>query len=367
MASPPRHKTCKRKATSADVARAAGVSRTTVSLILNEVPGVTFTAETINRVKREAAKLGYFPNVPARSVTTKKSYAIGLVSFWEPNSTLFARSFAGMIRYTRSVGYGLTVCDVASFGDDGIEATIEFYKQGRIDGVVALLSTFWPHLPRGNQSTDYIARLKQEHIPFVLINSHVGDPTVDEICTDNFHAGYLATQHLLSLGHRHIGIMSRQAASGRLTPAESERYRGCVAALAEVDGTQLTECVCEGSICVDAGYQGFNKFIASGAARPTALYAISDYLAIGAIYAAQEHGLVIPHDLAVVGTDDLEMSPQIRPALTSVRQPLELLGEQAVQLLLQRIDERGPDHVVKAAVPCSLQIRHTCGGMRPKG
>jgi LacI family transcriptional regulator len=218
MSRPPNNKTDGRKTTSADVARAAGVSRTTVSLILNEVSGPSFTADTISRVKSIAAQLGYYPNVPARSVTTKKSYAIGLVSLWEPNSTLFARSFTGMMRFTRSVGYGLTICDVAGAGSGGVEATIEFYRQRRIDGVVALLSTFWPNLPKGVASTDYLTKLQEERIPFVLINSNVGNPTVDEICTDNFHAGYLGTQHLISLGHRHIGIMSRQAAGGAVYP-----------------------------------------------------------------------------------------------------------------------------------------------------
>ncbi len=351
----------RRKVTSSDVAVAAGVSRSTVSLVLNRVEGVTFNPETVRRVQEAAKRLGYVPNVPARSVMTRKGYALGLISAWEPGSTLFARTFQGMLAATRAAGYGLTLCDIAGRAEQiNIDSTVSFYQQGRIDGVVALLST----LPENPATVRFRETLEGEKIPFVFVNSHSDVPTVDEIRTDNFQAGYIATKHLLDLGHRRVGICVRGASGRFLSRSETERYRGYVAALTEaglVPKESLTVKTEEGPINVDRGYQAFKVFLESGCELPSALYAISDHFATGVLYAAKEKGISIPGDLAIVGTDDLELASQLRPSLTSVRQPLQELGEEAVNLLLKRIDGKGPSQPVKLHVPCSLRVRQSSG------
>ena len=360
----------RRVVTSADVARAAGVSRSTVSLVLNNVPGMTFHPETVRRVRLAAERLGYFPNVPARSVTTRQGYALGVVSFWEPGSTLFARTFQGMLAASREAGYGLTLCDIASpSGEFDVDVIIQFYREGRIDGVVALLSTFPAHAGAGV----LVRRLKSERIPFVLINSAVEDPEVDEILADNRHAGYIGTKHLLELGHTRIGFGLRRGQKGEISVSEAERFEGYTRALAEAE-LQVDERLIlsdpEGPthINVDSGHRSFDaladRLAREGAPLPTAVYCINDRVALGVLYAAGERGLRVPDDLAIVGTDDLEIASQVRPALTSVRQPLHELGVEAIRLLLDRIKGSGPEGPVKLRIPCSLKVRASCGTPR---
>lgn len=360
MPKPAVHKT-RQCVTSFDVAKEAGVSRTTVSLVLNNAAGASISAETANRVRLAADRLSYRPNVAAKSITTSKAYSFGLISCWDASSPLFARPVQGMIKSAREAGYGLTLCDLASHNlDKSIAVALDFYREGRIDGIVALMRTRMHTEP----ASPLLAELRSNNIPFVLVNANTADPSINDICADNFHAGYLAAEHLLRLGHTQIAFIGRRTESG-VSYATTERLRGYLAALRAAGVTPQDDLHIrvEGSPTpTESAYRVFQQYLKKCSSRPTALYAINDHFAIGALYAAQDLGIQTPDELAIVGTDDLDVAAQIRPALTSVRQPLELMGEEAVKALLRLIDGEERMGTVKLALPCRLIVRESCGG-----
>lgn len=358
-----------RKPTSIDVAREAGVSQTTVSLILNGIRDASFPPETIKRVREAAQRLQYRPNVAARSVSSRKAYALGLISRWVTSSPFFSRPVQGMLRVAQEAGYALTLCDVeaeAKNAEATVDRVVGYYREGRIDGVIAILAT----LEKIGIPASVLHRCIDENIPIVLVNAYGNNPMIDEIRSDNFHAGYLGTRHLLQLGHRRIAFFLERKKGDRTTTAASERLMGYRHALreAKIDpSNELVIRIDDAPVIIDTGYNSFKEYLRSCKSPPSALYAINDNLALGAMYAALDHGLRVPDDLAIVGTDDCDFSRDVRPRLTSVRQPLELMGEESVRLLLKRLNHEGPSEAVKQLFKCELVIRESCGAKNLRG
>jgi LacI family repressor for deo operon, udp, cdd, tsx, nupC, and nupG len=356
-----------RPVTSFDVAREAGVSRSTVSVVLNNAKNVSVSPETYRKVMEAAEKLQYRPNMAARSISTQRAYSIGLVSCWEPSSPLFAKPMEGILDEVREADYALTLCELSMRRLKlGIEVAINFYREGRIDGVIGLMGT----TGKSQLLNELVESLRHEKIPFVFVNSHMADPYVDDISTDNFHAGFLGTHHLIRLGHKRICFLTQRVRPDgeRVSYADRDRLLGYQAAMQDsglgIDPSLILSTNVE-PISVDMGYRTFKRYLESSDSLPTGVYAISDHLAIGAIYAAQELGIKVPEDLAVVGTDDIGTSRYIRPPLTSVSHPLDKAGSQAVKLLLEKIDGKGPKGPVKMSLPCTLMVRGSCGGGTP--
>ncbi len=348
----------KRKVTSFDVAKEAGVSRSTVSAALNK--GGRISEETTEKVRKAASRLGYMPKLAARSINSNRSYSIGLISCWDPNSHLVTRPVQGIVNHLRTVGYSLTICDLGSSHiGNGANVAIDYFREGRIDGLIAILST-------GRKDSSLpaaIQRLRQEHLPFVLINT-IREPDTDEVNSDNFHAGYTAARHLLNLGHRNIAFVLRRENLANVPQAEEDRYRGYMQAL-QGAGVEQPDRFTIRSAATDftakLGASVFRTAMLAWPERPTAVYAINDNLAAGVIFAAGKAGWRVPEDVAVVGTDDLEIAQVIQPALTSIAQPLQQMGESAAQLVMQRIEEAGPDGPVQLSLPCHLVARESSG------
>ncbi|HHT26080.1 MAG TPA: LacI family transcriptional regulator [Firmicutes bacterium] len=354
-----RHK--QRSVTSIDVAKEAGVSRSTVSVVLNNKQNVAISPQTYARVIKAARKLNYRPNVAARAISTRRAYAIGLISCWDPVSPLFARPVQGMLRYLSAQNYGLTLCDVAAARPEaGVETAIEYYQEGRVDGVIFMLKT----LGSAGFPSSVAQRLQEAEVPFILINSNTDNPDIDEVSSHNYQVGYLATQHLINLGHRRIAFLLQRKGLNYRVQAEMERLEGYLGAFRDTNTPLVPELILEynsSSISANTGYECFSRLLRSQQELPSAVYATSDYLAIGALYAAQEAGLKVPEQIAFVGTDNLEMARQVRPALTSVAQPLAQMGEEAAKLLLERITTGEKGKAVKVKLPGSLTIRDSCG------
>jgi DNA-binding LacI/PurR family transcriptional regulator len=352
-----------RPVTSYDVAKEAGVSRSTVSVVLNNTKNVSISPETHRKVLEAAEKLQYRPNMAAKSISTKRAYSLGLLSCWEPTSPLFARPMEGILDESRMAGYALTLCELSGRKlEQGVDSAVNFYREGRIEGVVGLMGT----TKKSQPLQDMVNVFREENIPFVLANSHLKDAQIDEICIDNFHAGYLGTYHLIRMGHKRICfLLQRKRKDGQITSgSDIERFKGYMAAMqeAELETEDLVVRIESEPISVDMGYRVFKEYLTTCETLPTAIYAISDLIAIGAMHAAQEMGLNIPKDMAVVGTDDIDVYRYIRPSLTSVVQPLNKMGSEAVKILLERIEGKGPQGSMKIFLPCDLVIRDSCGG-----
>ncbi len=352
----------RRRVTSFDVAQEAGVSRSTVAAVLNKSKNVIISKETAQRVHKAAERLGYLPKLAARTINLDRAYAIGLISCWDLNSPYLARPMKGIVNLLRTAGYSLTICDLDNANiESGVKVAVDYFRESRIDGVLIIVSTMFDDV----SSPNILQPLRNDRVPFVLVNTGAShELNTDQINSDNFHAGHLATCHLLNHGHRRIAFIMRNPE--KTHPAEEARYWGYIQALTEARISQTDRYVIYSTNTarsMEHGIVAFQNALSTWPEKPSAVYAIHDHLAAGVIYAAREAGLQVPKDLAVVGMDDLEAARTVYPPLTSLAQPLCQMGEKATQLLLQRIEETGPEHPVRLSLPCDIVIRKSCGCM----
>ncbi|MCB0911372.1 MAG: LacI family DNA-binding transcriptional regulator [Propionibacteriaceae bacterium] len=310
-----------KRATLADVARLAGLSTTTVSMVLNDRPNTRLSAEAAERVRAAAAKLNYRPNPAARGLRIGKTRTVGFISD-EVTITRYASAMIrGLLEVAEERDHTVLITESGRRADR-IANALELMLDRQADGIVfGLMGAKQIELPP--LSID---------VPVVISNatSTGGHPCV---LPDEFRAGHDAASHLLERGHRRIGFIGRSEAL--LDPALSVtigvRYAGLDAALAEhgltfahqVDGRYWEP---------DFGYRGAHEIF--DAAPVTAIVAANDRVAFGVYQAAQERGLRIPEDLSVVSFDDEYLASYLRPQLTTMQIPYLEMGRTAMELVL---------------------------------
>ena len=337
----------RRQAKSQDVAKLAGVSRTTVSFVLNEVPGVKISAETRQRVLQAARELNYYPTAAARSLASGKTRRIGLI-LGQGKDRLAADAFLptflqGITASVNRRSYLLVV--QLSEAVSTHEAYSRLIREQQVDGLI--LSG-----PRSdNQILDELA---EDEFPLILHGRLEGRgfPWVD---VDNKAGGYLATNHLIGLGHRRIGFISNAPLS---YAGADERFAGYRAALGEHDIPLDQDLVQTAAFVPQSGRTAMGALL-SLPDRPTAVFAASDVVAIGAMGAAQDAGLRIPEDMAIVGFDDIFLAAHICPPLTTVRVPAYGLGWTAADVLITLIE--GEEDVSSVTLETELVVRESCG------
>ncbi|GBD08796.1 HTH-type transcriptional repressor CytR [Candidatus Thermoflexus japonica] len=338
----------RRSPTAEDVARLAGVSRTTVSLVLNGVSDARIRPETRQRVLEAAARLNYRPHAGARHLVRGRSEVIAFVMRQTPDQ-VFADAFLpevlrGLSDVLREANLHLLLFPLAP--DRAPEETIRLLQERRVDGMVLSGPRF--------EDREWLERWGQE-TPVVLLG-HLANSALPSVDVDNGQAAAMATRHLLRLGHRRVGLITNAPLS---YTASYERWLGYRQALEEA------------GLPYDEALVAFGAFTpASGAAAmeqllklpdpPTAVFVASDVVAFGALQVIRRHGLRVPQDLALVGFDDVPLSAYLDPPLTTVHLPAEDLGRAAGQLLLQWIQEgRPPTSTIRLAT--GLVIRQSCG------
>ena len=302
-----------------DVAARAGVSSTTVSHVINATRPVS--AELRSRVEAAMAELGFQPNALARSLRRKRTHTLGMIV---PDSAnpFFAEVGRGIEDTSFAAGYSTILCN--SDGDPARELLyMDLLVQKQVDGVLLV--------PTGDQ-VKLAAALRIRNIPVVVIDRDVPDAPIDRVHIDNFAGGYLATRHLLDLGHRRIGYIGGPP---HLSPAP-DRSAGYRHALQEAGLPIDDQLVVGGNFRDIGGYNGARTLLALSA-PPTAIFAGNDLMAIGALAAAREAGIVVPFDLAIVGFDDIHLAGYLNPPLTTVAQPKYELGVIAAELLVARL------------------------------
>jgi LacI family transcriptional regulator len=340
----------RRQATSHDVARRAGVSRTTVSFVLNNVPGVKITEETRSRVFLAARELHYYPTAAARSLASGKTYRIGLI-LGDGQERLAADAFLptflqGVTASVHRRGYLLLVQlaeDVPSH-----EAYIKLIREQQVDGVIL----------SGPRSDDpVIGQLSEEGFPLILHGRLEGHdlPYVD---VDNEAGAYQAVSHLLWLGHRHIGFISNAPFS---YSGAHDRFAGYRRALTEHTIPLQESMIRTASFLPDSGRKAMQSLLDSPA-PPTAVFAASDVIAMGAMGAIHSAGLRIPEDIAVVGFDDIFLAAYAHPPLTTVRVPAYGLGWTAAEVLISLVE--GDEEASSVALETELVIRDSCGARK---
>ncbi|MCX4537089.1 LacI family DNA-binding transcriptional regulator [Streptomyces sp. NBC_00841] len=309
-----------RRVTMSDVARHAGVSRTTVSFVLNERADAAIPEDTQARIRASIEELGYRPNAGARALAAKRSEWYGLIT--EIVTAPFAVDVIKGAQ-DRAWADGKFLLITAGDNDPAMEAAaFDKLLEQRAEGL--LYATTWHRavtLPPAARE-----------VPVVLVNCFDADGALPSVVPDEVAGGYTATRRLIDAGHRRIGFINLDTG----IPAAVGRLKGYEQALREAGADIDDTLVVSGHATADGGYAAACELLdrADPGHRPTALFCGNDRTAMGAYDAIKERGLRIPDDIAVIGFDNQELiAAYLRPGLTTVALPFEAMGAKGVDML----------------------------------
>lgn len=322
-----------RKVTIKDVAKTAGVSRQTVSRAINDKGEIS--PETKERVLAAVEKLGYRPNRLAQSMITRQSMTIGLVV---PDITnlFFPEVARGVQDAGRENGYNILLCNT---DDDPEEEIINLrsLQDHQVDGIIIVSSL---------ADEENLAKFADGFAPIVLFNRAFSHPNVSLIMTDNKRGGYLATEHLISLGHRRIGMIAPHSSQ----ESKAKRVQGYQEALRAVGIEPDPDLIVREANTLHGGYQGMKKLLSENP-EITAIFTYNDLLALGAMRACWDAGRRIPEDIAIIGFDDISLASMVTPSLSSIHVDKYELGRLSLMRLLSVLS-----HSENALEPLSLSL-----------
>ncbi|MEO3946121.1 LacI family DNA-binding transcriptional regulator [Gorillibacterium sp. CAU 1737] len=344
---------------SEDIARLAGVSRSTVSRVINQYPNVP--EETRRKVMKVIEEHHYEPNTNARVLAGKGTDTIGLfvISTAEGSSrsnriyqnSYFAPFVDALVDTANALGYYVLIHTV--YSEEDFQKIRQAFSQKRVDGGVIV----------GTQKNlEEIRSIVQLGEPLVLIDydpaelalHHMDDNTVSVINSRDFAGSCEAVRYLIGLGHRDIAFIS-----GRLnTYSGRERHRAYENTLKEHGIPYREELVIDGDFRRKPSYEAISAFLASGA-RPTAFFSANDEMALGALDAFRDFGLHVPEDVSIIGFDDSTIASRLTPALTSVRLPIAEMSQKAAETIVAMC--RRPNDAFNAvSLPTELIVRGSC-------
>jgi LacI family transcriptional regulator len=331
-----------------EVAHAAGVSSALVSYVVNNGPRPV-APETRKKILAAIQQLGYKPNAMARNLRLQHSTTIGLI-VPDIHNPYFAEVARGVEQMASENGLTMILCH-SDYKLEGELHYVEVLQAERSAGVIWFPAT---------NSAKPAEQMANYGMPLVVLDRVVPSVRAPAVVADNFRGGYLATQHLIELGHRVIGCITR--------PMElyhsSERIRGFRAAMKDnwinVDESLLVG----GGFRLDDGCIAAKRLM-KNSPPPTAIFAYNDFMAIGALRAAYELGLKVPDDLSIVGFDDIPQAAFTCPALTTISQPKFEMGREGVALLLEAMKEPMLISNPNAPLPVKLIIRESTGSHSP--
>lgn len=330
-----------------EVARVAGVSQATVSRVVNGNPRVN--SEAKRQVERAIERLGFVPNIAARTLVTRRSDSIGVV-ITEPTTRVFGDPFFAQV--LRGVSNALTTRRqklVLFLPQDSAEERdlTPYLAAGHVDGVIMYSLHGADPLPE---------QLHRRGIPVVVGGLPPTGATVSYVDNDNRGGAVLATRHLLELGRSRIATITGPADM----PAAIDRREGYRQALAEAGVESDASLEIEGAFTQESGVEAMRELLGRDSGFD-AVFVANDLMAAGAIQVLREAGRRVPDDVAVVGFDDAPIAQTTQPSLTSVRQSLDAMGRELVNLLLDSIEDR--DQVArKVVLATELVVRDSSGG-----
>jgi LacI family transcriptional regulator len=339
-----------KRPTQVDVARLAGVSTATVSYVINGLTNgrVAISEETRQRVLDAVAELDYTPDARARALRSGDTKTIGLV-MPDVHNPHFWETVDGVAQEARASGYNILLSDTAP--DNQYAGDIfKDLSHRRIDGLI-LISTF---IDQSEEVQNILTQLVKRRLPLVeLSDRHNVNPNVDRVVSDYRGATMEVMAHLLSLQHRRIGfiygVAKPELGEDRLQPYQESLQ----AAGLPVDQDLIVRC----GTTIEDGYQAARQLLEQPS-RPTALLAINDLLAIGALRAAEDLSLNVPDDLSIAGYDDIPMAKYLKPRLTTASKDAARIGREAARLLLARLND--PDRPCQEiSVPSRLIKRES--------
>jgi len=328
-----------------DVAEHAGVSRATVSRVLNNNPNVADDLRT--RVLESVHLLGYQPNRAARRLRASGvSDVLGLII-----SDIENPFFISVVRGVEDAAYASRMSVVlCNTDEDPIKQRI-YLRVMQAERVAGLI------ISPTNVNEDF-TELKQLGIPVILLDRQTDKFETDAVVIDNVGGAYLAVKHLIELGYERIGTIggALHLTTGR------ERYEGYRKAL-NAAGVKIDERLIKvGNFKTESGYALTKEFLASPQ-PPRAIFVANNLMTLGTLRALRENNVRVPDEMALVGFDDMPWSSELCPPLTAVSQPAYELGKETVQLLLRRLAD--PDAPIRTVtLQPRLVVRESCGAMR---
>jgi LacI family transcriptional regulator, repressor for deo operon, udp, cdd, tsx, nupC, and nupG len=305
-----------------EVARVAGVSTATVSRALSGAGHVSPT--TRERVRRAARELGYVVSSSASGLATGRTRNVGVVIPFL-NRWFFSSVLEGAESTLLTHGYDLTLYNLQGGGDERQTVFEHFLLRKRVDAVIAVSLELTP---------SEVSRLLAMNKPIVGVGGPL--PGVRTLSVDDVEVSRMATEHLISLGHRRIAHIGGDDDHNHDFHVPTNRRVGYEAALTAAGLTSDPSLHAAGDFTIPGGYTSAKQLLADPANRPTAIFATSDEMAYGAILAARDLGLRVPQDLSVVGVDDHELSEFF--GLTTVAQYPDLQGRLAAEILIEELN-----------------------------
>lgn len=305
-----------------DIAKKAGVSITTVSKVINN-KDESISDETRNRVKDIIKELNYQPNALARGLITKKTKTIALV-LPDITNPFFPDVARGVEDYSNKHGYNVFLCNT----DDNYKKEndyINLLKEKRVDGII------FSSANSGSDKTKFIHKID---IPLVAIDRAYNENECFGIFTDNLTGGYIAAKHLIDLNHKKIACIT----GPKEIRNSIERVNGYKKAIIEA-GIELDESlIAYSDFKIDGGYKAGIELMKNK--DITAIFACNDLMACGVYEAAYDMGLRIPDDISVVGFDDVQIIKALNPKLTTIKQPIYKIGQEAAKMLIKLIENK---------------------------
>lgn len=321
-----------KRASIKDVAKEAGVSASTVSYVLNKTPAESISEETKRRVMAAVRKLGYVPNLNARSLSSRRSNLIGvLIPQTEPGKEfVFSNPFYGellsAIEFTaRQHGYHLLLS-----GTQEDQCYLNIAQNRGVDGIIIV----------GTYPGENLNELKRLGVPIVLVDSYVMDQDFHTIGIEDKEGARMATRYLLGKGHRHIAFIS---GSIRENGVNIKRYQGYCDALMEAGLTIDEAAIYSGTVDYEYGIAAAEQYLGRGK-KQTAAFITADVLAIGFINGLRQQGICVPDDLSIVSFDDVYLANMAYPSLTTVHQDIDMKGKKAVELILEAAGTKASFH-----------------------
>lgn len=330
-----------RRVTMADVAERAGVSKATVSHVINETRFVEDA--TKSRVREAIDALGYRPNVAARSLTTQRTRIIGLI-ISDVTNTFFGELTRGIEDALFANGYSLMLCNTNEVLERE-EYYIDILLRQGVDGIIAAAAS---------QDWDALNEAAKLNIPIVMLDRTFENADSPYVGVNNSEGAYLGTGHLIERGYRKIGILS---GFQRLSTMR-ERLAGFEQALAEANLPLRANWRIDSRLTIEDGRLAMQRLM-SQAERPHAVFISNNLLSLGALMGLREMELVCPDDVAIVGFDDHPWAQVSDPPLTVVRQPTYAIGETAARKVLQALND-GDGEASSALFDCQLVMRQSC-------
>ncbi|MFO7583408.1 MAG: LacI family DNA-binding transcriptional regulator [Anaerolineales bacterium] len=311
------------KVTIKDIARMCNVSTQTISRVLNKRPDVS--PETRETVERAMAEMGYRPSALARSLVQQRSYTLGVI-IAGLRYVGVAQTLNGINEACEESNYSLLLKELPHFNSPNIVPVIESLIANHVEGIIYAA-------PDINENVKVVQSQLPSFCPPIVFLKSQSNPNYASICVDNYGGARQAVEYLLSLGRRHIGLIT-----GPLDWLEArQRKQGWEDALTNVGIETGAHKWAQGNWSSASGESAFAELIQKYP-QMNALFASNDQMALGALHYCHAHGISVPEDLAVVGFDNLTESAHFTPALTTITHPLREAGQMAVKSLLEQIE-----------------------------